>query len=121
MDPSPFRFSAVSRSRTFVLAAGAAATATVVAVGAFFSYNNAACQPLGRLIEVAAGTTYNAAMANLLFGPLALENSLLDPNVVRQRPFADGHVAVPINGRPAVAVQTPLWIPRSTDPAGGIW
>jgi CubicO group peptidase (beta-lactamase class C family) len=90
-------------------------------VGAFFSYNNAAFTLLGRLIEVAAGTTYDAALANLLLGPLGLDDSLLDRAEVRRRPYADGHVALPINGKPTVAVQTPLWIPRSVDPAGGIW
>jgi CubicO group peptidase (beta-lactamase class C family) len=39
-------------------------------LGAFFSYNNAGFTLLGRLIEVAAGTAYNAAMGNLLLGPL---------------------------------------------------
>jgi hypothetical protein len=28
---------------------------------------------------------------------------------------------MPINGRPALAVQTPLWFPRFVEPAGGIW
>jgi hypothetical protein len=28
---------------------------------------------------------------------------------------------MPINGHPALTVQTPLWVPRSVDPAGGIW
>ena len=90
-------------------------------VGEYFSYNNAAFTLLGRLIEVSTGTTYNAAMANLLLGPLGLEDSLLDHAAVRQRPFADGHFAVPINGKPSVAVMTPLWFPRSVEPAGGIW
>ncbi|MDQ3694778.1 MAG: beta-lactamase family protein [Chloroflexota bacterium] len=90
-------------------------------LGAFFSYNNAAFTLLGRLIEVATGTTYNAAMEHLLLGPLGLEDSLLDHDAVRQRPYADGHVFMPINGKPALAVQTPLWLPRSVDPAGGIW
>jgi CubicO group peptidase (beta-lactamase class C family) len=90
-------------------------------LGEFFSYNNACFTLLGRLIEVATGTIYNAAMANLLLGPLGLADSLLDHTAVRQRPYADGHVAMSINGRPTLAVQTPLWIPRSVDPAGGIW
>lgn len=90
-------------------------------VGAYFSYNNAAFQLLGRLIEVATGTTYNAAMEHLLLGPLGLGSTLLDHDAVRQRPYTDGHVALPINGKPSVAVQTPLWVPRSVDPAGGIW
>lgn len=90
-------------------------------LGAFFSYNNAAFTLLGRLIEVVTGTTYDAALESLLLEPLGLDESLLDRAAVLQRPYADGHVALPINGKPAVAVQTPLWIPRSADPAGGIW
>jgi CubicO group peptidase (beta-lactamase class C family) len=90
-------------------------------LGAFFSYNNAAFQLLGRLIEVATGTIYNAAIEHLLLGPIGLQDSLLDHAAVLQRPYADGHVALPINGHPALAVQTPLWVPRSVDPAGGIW
>lgn len=90
-------------------------------LGAFFSYNNAGFTLLGRLIEVAAGTAYNAAMGNLLLGPLGVNDTLLDRAAVLRRPYADGHVALPINGRPAVAVATPLWVPRSVDPAGGIW
>jgi CubicO group peptidase (beta-lactamase class C family) len=60
-------------------------------------------------------------MEHLLLEPLGLEESLLDHAAVLKRPFADGHIAMPINGRPALAVQTPLWTPRSVDPAGGIW
>jgi CubicO group peptidase (beta-lactamase class C family) len=89
--------------------------------GAFFSYNNSAFQLLGRLIEVATGTPYNAAMQRLLLGPLRLEDTLLDREAVLRRAYADGHFAGPINGRDAVAVQTPLWVPRSVDPAGGTW
>ena len=90
-------------------------------LGAFFSYNNAGFTLLGRLIEVVTGTTYNAAMRNLLFGPLGLDDTLLDHEAVLRRAYADGHIALPINGRPAVAVDTRLWLPRSTDQAGGIW
>ena len=90
-------------------------------LGEFFSYNNAGFSILGRLIEVVTGAPYNAAMASLLLGPLGLENSLLDREAFRNRPFADGHVATVINGKPAVAVQTPLLLPRAVDPAGGIW
>jgi CubicO group peptidase (beta-lactamase class C family) len=90
-------------------------------LGAYFSYNNAAFTLLGRLIEVATGTTYNAAMENLIFGPLGLHDCLLDRAAVLQRPYADSHAYLPINGQPSLAVMTPLWIPRSVDPAGGIW
>lgn len=90
-------------------------------VGAYFSYNNAAFALLGRLLEVVTGATYNAAMADLLFDPLGLADTLLERDAVWARPFADGHVAMPINGEPSLAVQIPLWVPRSVDPAGGIW
>jgi len=90
-------------------------------LGEYFSYNNAAFTVLGRLIEVVTGTTYNAAMQSLVLDPLGLHETLLDQDAVRARPYADGHSALMINGRVSVAVQTPLWIPRSVDPAGGIW
>lgn len=93
----------------------------VFPLGEYFSYNNAAFTLLGRLIEVATGTDYNSAMGNLLFGPLGLDDSLLDPVEVRERHYADGHGALPVNGRLAVAVMTPLWLPRSVNPAGSVW
>jgi CubicO group peptidase (beta-lactamase class C family) len=90
-------------------------------LGKFFSYNNSAFTLLGRLIEIASGTIYNTAMQNLLFGPLGLTETVLDWREVLQRSHSDGHYAGPINGYDTVAVQTPLWLPRSVDPAGGIW
>jgi CubicO group peptidase (beta-lactamase class C family) len=90
-------------------------------LGKFFSYNNAAFVLLGRLIEVASGSIYNTAMQNLLLGPLGLTQTVLDRREVLQRPYSDGHYAGSINGNERVAVQSPLWVPRSVDPAGGIW
>ncbi len=90
-------------------------------LGEYFSYNNAAFTLLGRLIEVSTGTAYNAAMGSLIFGPLGLHDCLLDRASVLQRPYADSHAFVPINGKPSLTVMTPLWVPRSVDPAGGIW
>lgn len=90
-------------------------------MGEFFSYNNAAFSVLGRLVEVATGTAYDAAMESLIFGPLGLADTTLDRAEVLRRPYADGHYAGPINGRTSLTVQTPLWVPRSIDPAGGIW
>ncbi len=89
--------------------------------GEFFSYNNSAFGLLGRLVELVATTDYNDAMQKLVLGPLGLGNTVLDRGAVLKRPYADGHTAMPINGRASVAVQTPLWVPRSADPAGGIW
>ena len=90
-------------------------------LGAYFSYSNAAFTLLGRLLEVTTGTAYNAALEHLLLAPLGLKDTLLDHDAVRMCPYADGHVALPINGHPALTVQTPLWLPRAVDPAGGIW
>lgn len=90
-------------------------------VGRFFSYNNAAFVLLGRLIEVASGAVYNTAMQNLLLAPLGLADTVLDRSEILRREYSDGHYAGPINGTDSVAVQSPLWLPRSVDPAGGVW
>ncbi len=90
-------------------------------LGRFFSYNNAAFVLLGRLIEVASGVVYNTAMQNLLLGPLGLADTVLERSEILRREYSDGHYAGPINGTDSVAVQSPLWMPRSVDPAGGIW
>ncbi|MGC4107584.1 MAG: serine hydrolase [Thermomicrobiales bacterium] len=95
--------------------------AQIFPLGAFFSYNNAGFSLLGRLIEVATGTTYEAAVADRVFGPLGLHDTTLDRDDVLRRPYADGHYFGPVNGRNVLAVQTPLMLPRSVDPAGGIW
>ncbi|GLP83454.1 hypothetical protein TUM20984_48740 [Mycobacterium antarcticum] len=90
-------------------------------LGEFFSYNNAGFILLGRIIEVVTGKTYRAAMDDLVLGPVGLRASTFDPSRVLQRPHADGHYAGEINGVDGVAVQTPLWLPRSVDPAGNLW
>lgn len=90
-------------------------------LGRFFSYNNAAFILLGRLIEVVTGTDYNTAMHDLLFAPLDLTDTILDRQQVLARQYADGHYAGPINGVDGLAVQSPLFVPRCVDPAGGIW
>jgi CubicO group peptidase (beta-lactamase class C family) len=54
--------------------------------GAFFSYSNAAFTLLGRLLEVATGSTYNAAMQSLLFDPLGLADTFLERDAVLSRP-----------------------------------
>jgi CubicO group peptidase (beta-lactamase class C family) len=90
-------------------------------LGKFFSYNNSGFILLGRVIEKVTGKPYQAAMSDLLLGPLGLTDSTFDRPTVLQHPYADGHFAGDINGSDGVAVQTPLWLPRSVDPAGGLW
>jgi CubicO group peptidase (beta-lactamase class C family) len=60
-------------------------------------------------------------MGNLIFGPLGLQNTVLERSSVLQHQYADGHVTMPINGSVVTTVQIPLWIVRSADPAGAIW
>lgn len=90
-------------------------------LGELFSYNNAAFTTLGYLMEVVTGTTYQVALQNLVLGPLGLGDTLLERAAVTSGHYSDGHVALPINGRVAATVQTPLWLPRSVDPAGSLW
>lgn len=89
--------------------------------GELFSYSNSAFQLLGRLIEVVTGETYHVALRRLLFDPIGAGDTMLDRSAVLGRPYADGHTAMPVNGQDAVLVQTPVWLPRCVDPAGGIW
>ncbi len=89
--------------------------------GEFFSYSNSAFQLLGRLIEVVTGETFHAAAQRLLFDPIGAHDTMLDRAAVLGRLYADGHTAMPVNGQDAVLVQTPVWLPRCVDPAGGIW
>ena len=89
--------------------------------GEHFSYSNSAFQLLGRLIEVTTGATFHTALQRLLFKPLGVRDTMLDRAGVLDRRYADGHTAMPVNGQDAVVVQTPVWLPRCVDPAGGIW
>lgn len=93
----------------------------LVPCGEHFSYSNSAFQLLGRLIEVTTGATFPNALKRLLFEPLGVHDTVLDRAVVLDRRYADGHTAMPVNGQDAVVVQTPVWLPRCVDPAGGIW
>ena len=93
----------------------------VFPLGKWFSYNNSGFVLLGRVIEVVTGSYYDAAMAELVFDPLGARDTLLERSAVLGRRYADGHYAGQINGVDAVAVQSPLWLPRSINPAGGIW
>jgi CubicO group peptidase (beta-lactamase class C family) len=90
-------------------------------LGEFFSYNNTGFIVLGRLIEVATGATYDAAIRDMVFAPLGLDATLLDHAEVLRHPYADGHFFGPINGQDVLTVLTPLWVPRALNPTGGIW
>ncbi len=86
-------------------------------LGAFFSYNNAGFILLGRLIEVATGLTYRAAIQALVLDPLGMRASTFAPEEIDRQPHAVGHA----RGLQGTAVVTPLNLPRNLDPAGGLW
>jgi CubicO group peptidase (beta-lactamase class C family) len=85
-------------------------------LGSTFSYNNAGFYLAGRLIEQLTGQTFEAAINQLIFAPLALTDSLFFPGDVMLRRFAVGHVQY-VNG-PVVADPWPL--ARAAHAAGGI-
>jgi CubicO group peptidase (beta-lactamase class C family) len=86
-------------------------------LGAYVSYNNAGFILLGRLIEEATGQEYRAAMRQLVLNPLHLADSVFAPDEVMTRPHAQGHYSETGLAR----IQEPLFLPRATDPAGGLW
>jgi CubicO group peptidase (beta-lactamase class C family) len=87
-------------------------------LGEYFSYNNAGFNLLGRILEVVTGQEYRAAIHELVLAPLGMSNSFFAPDEVLARPHAQGHFS---EEGEAPRVQEPLFIPRSSDPAGGLW
>ncbi len=89
-------------------------------VGEYLSYNNAAVDALGRVIEVITGQTYEQAARDLVLTPLGMDACAFFAEEVMTRPFAVGHTASPDDpdGPP---VTVPQWaIPRASNPAGGV-
>jgi CubicO group peptidase (beta-lactamase class C family) len=80
------------------------------------SYNNAAVNLAGLVIERVTGKTYEAVVAELLFAPLGMEHSYFFLNDVISRRFAVGHR----KRKEEVGVARPYGLPRSVAPAGGI-
>ena len=89
----------------------------VTPLGASVSYNNAALSVAGRIIEKVTGQTYEQAIRELLFEPLALTHSYFFPNEVMTRRFVVGHEQHPDG---SITVARPWALPRNGNPAGGI-
>lgn len=85
-------------------------------LGKVWSYNNAGFYLAGRVIEVVTGKPFEAAMAELVFEPLKLQNAYFFAEDVISRSFAVGHERE--NGQPIVA--RPWALARTANPAGGI-
>jgi CubicO group peptidase (beta-lactamase class C family) len=60
-------------------------------LGGLWSYNNAGFYIAGRLIEVVAGRSFEAALRELVLDPLGLERSFFFPSDVLTYRFAVGH------------------------------
>ncbi len=86
-------------------------------LGQVFAYNNAAVNLAGRLIEVVTGKPYEAAMQELLLGPLGLTRSGYFTDALVGYNLTASHViekGVPV-------VQPATWtFPRSLDATGGL-
>jgi CubicO group peptidase (beta-lactamase class C family) len=89
----------------------------VAPLGSFMNYNNSAFVTLGRIIEVVTDKRYQDAIEDLVLDPLDLDEATFDRREVLRDPHADGHGA----GLEGIVKVTPLFLPASIDPAGGLW
>jgi CubicO group peptidase (beta-lactamase class C family) len=89
----------------------------VTPLGSTVSYNNAALSVAGRIIEKITGETYEAALRQLLFEPLGLDNTWCFRDEIMSRRFAMGHNQLPDG---TIKVARPWGMARGNSPAGGI-
>jgi CubicO group peptidase (beta-lactamase class C family) len=88
----------------------------VTPLGESASYNNAAFNLAGHVIERVTGQTYEAALRDLVLDPLELRESFLFPTEVITRRFAVGHQ----RHGDEMRVARRWHLPRAVRPAGGI-
>ena len=88
----------------------------VTPLGTTVSYNNAALNVAGRVIEKVTGKVYEQAMTELIHKPLGLENSFFFPNEVMTRRFVVGHTR---SDDGEIKVARPWALARAGAPAGG--
>ena len=98
--------------------AGAGDWVQNTAPGEFWSYCNSGFGLAGRIVEVAAGTTFEAAMKERVFVPLGLERSFYFAHEAIVYSAAAGQTQLP--GEDAPHVARPYHIGRRAHPAGGI-
>ncbi len=88
-------------------------------LGSLWAYNNAGFYLAGRLIEVARGQTYEAAMHALVLEPMGLRRSTyFAAEAITQR-VAAGHAAI-ARGSPDLHVARPWALPRAAHPICGL-
>jgi CubicO group peptidase (beta-lactamase class C family) len=111
------------------------------ALGQVFTYNNAAVNLAGRVIEIVAGLPYEAAIRQLLLDPLGLTRSgfftdeLVGNNITASHVVENGLPVIDLDeqpaeiqqvaahavaGGPAVVDPTSWTFPRSLHPTGGL-
>jgi CubicO group peptidase (beta-lactamase class C family) len=88
----------------------------VTPLGAVVSYNNAAVNVAGRVIEKVTGAVYEEAMTELIHKPLGLDHSYFFPNEVMTRRFVVGHTR---SDDGEIKVARPWALARAGAPAGG--
>ena len=86
--------------------------------GQGFSYSNSAYTIAGRIIEVATGLEFEAALLRYVFEPLKLSNSTSDIKELPGRSLSSGHVACPNDPAKQVRVPSLYTLPVSGSPAG---
>ena len=85
-------------------------------LGEVWHYSNSSFAVLGRLIEIATGKTYEAAVRELLFIPLGMAKSCFNADEAITHRVAAGHSVVDEQPR----VVRPYAFPRATTPVGGV-
>ncbi len=85
-------------------------------LGSTFHYSNSSFYLLGRIIEVATGTTYEAATRELVLAPLGMTSSFFFPHEVMVRRFVVGHAAV----EDKTMILEPWPIARAANAVGGL-
>lgn len=86
-------------------------------VGKVWGYNNSGFYAAGRIIEVAAGTTYEQALTEMVIQPLGLKNTFIMPTDALTRRYAVGHGG-PASGQRVIG---PWHIGRVAHAAGGVF
>lgn len=81
-----------------------------------WTYNNSGFSMLGRILELVSDKPYEAVMKEMVFGPLGLENTYLDPWDVMTYRYAVGHTVTPEGAK----VARPWRLGRGIGPAGRI-
>ena len=88
----------------------------VTPLGTAFSYNNAALNVAGRVVEKVTGKEFGKALKELLLDPIGLESTLFNPLDVMVRRFSLGHRQDPDG---TIKVARPYHLSRASIASGG--